>query len=184
MIRNRTIRAIVLMACALVVIRLLMPGADPPRSAPSEALAAGADYALKDFDAVMLDLNGDMNARFSAPSLRHDAVSQMATIVAPDVTLIQPQGRWTLVAETGTLSPDRSELLLESAVDIERTGEQAVTLETEQLMLDIDQRTGHSDHCVEITRPGSTLTGCGFSIDMQTGRYRIEKDLKARYESP
>lgn len=184
MIRNRTVRAIVLMGCALVVIRLLMPAAEPPRSAPSEALAAGADYALKDFDAVMLDLEGNLNARFSAPSLRHDAVSQVATIESPDVALIQPDGTWSLSAVTGTLSPDRSELLLENEVEIERTGMQPVSLDTELLTLHIDQRSGHSDQCVEINQPGAVLSGCGFSIDLKTGRYQIERNMKARYESP
>ena len=172
------------MACALIVIRLLMPESEQPRSAPSEALAAGADYALKDFDAVMLDLDGNMNARFSAPSLRHDAVSQIATIESPDVRLIQPEGTWSLAAETGKLSPDRSELLLEDAVDIERTGMQPVSLNTERLTLHIEQRSGYSDQCVEITQPGAILTGCGFSIDLKTGRYQIERNMKARYESP
>lgn len=183
MIRRRTTRGIVLMAMLLVALRWLLYDGDVADGPPSEALAAGADYALVDFSGVLLDEQGRLKARLSAPRLRHDAASQVAVMMSPVVDLPHEGGIWNITASQAELNAERTILILEDEIEARFAGEVPMNVRTAALTVMVNEKTAHSDAPVELRQPGATLRGRGFTADANNAQYRILNDVEAIYEA-
>ena len=156
------------------------------RAEPAAVVAANArpDYLLRDFELVSLDREGKEAFTLRAPELARDPNDETMALTTPVFLLPDRDGlHWTVESREGWVSADHSELRLRGAVEATSApgGGRDMLMRTEELNVFPDTRQALSPVRVDITQPGSTMTGTGMRADLESRRIRFDSQVKTRY---
>ncbi|QNP41177.1 LPS export ABC transporter periplasmic protein LptC [Lysobacter solisilvae (ex Woo and Kim 2020)] len=153
---------------------------------PTGAIAR-SDYVLIDFELTALNPQGKESFTLRAPRLARDPQQRTMDIATP-LFLIPPgagagSDAWEVRATNGWVSPEGDELKLRGNVRGVSSGltGPATTLTSRELNVYPDARRASSPGRVEVTRPGSILSGRGLQLDLATKRYSFDSEVHHRY---
>ena len=89
--------------------------------------------------------------------------------------------RWDIEAQAGVLYEQTNELALQDGVTVYEATNQA-TLNTETMLLNMDQKRAEGHDTVLLTGRGSKTTGAGFELDLVTNTATVKGNVKTQYE--
>jgi LPS export ABC transporter protein LptC len=183
-IPRRTKRGILVLAMLTAVTFWLSRSGGERRRQPIPGLDTRLDYALHEFEARYHDEAGRPALHVRAPTLTNDASSGIGLIENPRFDVLQDGKRWSMVAESATVTADREHVLLTGAVSMRRF-ESATTRSLEvnasEVVFDVTPRFAHSDRPVVIRDGSDTLEAVGFSIDMGNDSFHLDSRVRGRY---
>jgi lipopolysaccharide export system protein LptC len=153
---------------------------------PSGA-AVRSDYVLMDFELTALNPQGRESFTLRAPRLARDPRQKTMDIATP-LFLIPPgegtgNDAWEVRAKDGWISAEGDELRLRGNVKGISSGltGPATTMTTRELNVYPDARRATSPGRVEITQPGSILSGRGLQLDLASKQYSFKSEVHHRY---
>ncbi len=146
----------------------------PPRS----------DYQLQQFEMVSLDAQGQEAFSASGPQLARHPSAGTLTVSTPHFTFPDAKGqRWQAKATHAWISADGNELRLlqEVLLDSVLPLPNSTTIQTQRL--DVFPQSGmlRSDDSVTIRDAASILQGIGLRADLNTRRFQLLSEVRARY---
>lgn len=152
----------------------------PPGAAPR------SDYALSGFRLTLMDELGSPYVLLNGAGMRHDAENERSVFEQPDARILRPGTLWLASARRGWVRDDGDLIRLESDVRLRREAPSlpALELETESLLVHPERETATTDAEVHVRQPGAELSGRGLRVDLATGHYRLDAQVKGRYEMP
>ena len=89
--------------------------------------------------------------------------------------------RWDIEAEAGVLYEQTNELALHDGVTVYEATNEA-TLNTETMLLNMDQKRAEGHDPVLLTGRGSKTTGAGFELDLVANTATVTGNVKTHYE--
>ena len=89
--------------------------------------------------------------------------------------------RWDIEAQAGILYEMTNELALQDGVTVYEATNQA-TLNTETMLLKMDQKRAEGDNEVLLTGRGSKTTGSSFELDLVANTATVKGNVKTQYE--
>lgn len=187
MIRRATGRGIGALALLAIVSWIAARDGTAPRSSPFEDLDTRLNYALWDFNALLLDTDGRIAVRIDAPMLRNNASSQIGTVENPRIRIQQAPDEWYITADSAVVTADREHVSLVGTVDMLRENRQTgdtLQIRTRDVLLDVVPRTASTDAVVTIVEDGDRLDARGMKLDMKTESYELLDEVRARYARP
>jgi LPS export ABC transporter protein LptC len=140
------------------------------------------DYALTDFEAVLIDDTGRETLRVRGPRLEHDPDTRTALITDPDFVVAGDEADWQGRAERGRLARDDDRLELEGRVVLNRPHPRGMLrIETERL--DYERADGRltSPGRVRFTQAGTELVGGTLTYLLNDDRVELQDDVHAIY---
>lgn len=150
-------------------------------------VAARSDYVLIDFELTALNAQGRESFTLRAPRLARDPREKTMDIAMP-LFLIPPgegtgNDAWEVRAKNGWVSTEGDELRLRGNVKGISSGTTgpATTLSTRELNIYPDARRAASPGKVEITQPGSILSGRGLQLDLARKQYSFKSEVHHSY---
>ncbi|ALN56553.1 MULTISPECIES: LPS export ABC transporter periplasmic protein LptC [Lysobacter] len=160
------------------------------RDKPAAAKAASRpDYVLTDFDVVVLNKEGRESFTLRAPKLTRDPSDKTMDIATP-LFLIPAKpgsngGPWEVRSQRGWVNAEGDEVRLRGQVKADSTNAagKPINIATEELNVFPDANKATSDVAVNMTQPGTILTGLGLDADLETKNIILKSNVKARYEA-
>lgn len=157
------------------------------KDASPTGTAVRSDYVLIDFELTALNPQGRESFTLRAPRLARDPKQETMDIATP-LFLIPPgegtgNDAWEVRAKDGWVSAEGDELRLRGNVRGVSSGltGPATILSTRELNVYPDARRAASPGRVEITQPGSILTGRGLKLDLASKQYSFKSEVHHRY---
>lgn len=154
---------------------------------PSEGALLGpprSDYQLLGFEMVSLDKQGHEAFSASGPQLSRHPTAATLTVLSPHFTFPDAQGeRWQARSKHAWISADGDELRLLSEVVVDNvpTGKRQASIETARLDVFPQSSTLRSDDAVTVRDAASILRGVGLRADLNTRRFQLLSEVRARY---
>ena len=140
------------------------------------------DYALTDFDAVMIDETGRETLRVRGPRLEHDPDTRTARLTDPVFEVPGDQADWQGRAERGRLVRNDDRLELEGSVVLNRPHPRGM-LRIETAQLNYDRADGRltAPGRVRFTQAGTELVGGTLIYLLNDDRVELQDDVHAIY---
>lgn len=186
MTRKKTRLGILALAVLATGSWLLTREADTPDRRPLSGLDTHLNYALHNFEGVLLDDMGKISVQIQSPALRKDAASEVGTIEQPIVRINHEGDEWYIEAESAIITADREHVFLKGYVNMLRTHSvsgQTLEITTQDVMLEITPRTASTEALVTLVQSGDRLDAVGMNLDMKTDSYELLNEVRARYET-
>lgn len=186
---KRTVLGIVLLAAVAAYTgwRRMAP---PPAEMDTlpQAAVRDTDYTLEGFTLTLLDEQGRLGVSLTGGSLEHDPREKRSHIQAPRAVVTGAgDTRWEGNAREGWIADDGDELYLSGNVRLNRPASESgspLELTTETLTLFPDRDQAQTPAFVTIVRPGASLEGTGMQVDLARGTYRLNAQVRGRYDTP
>ena len=182
---RRTRRGIILLTLLAFLSWQLSRSSGDPEDGPISGLDTRLNYALFDFEALLLDEQGRTNLEIDAPSLRSDAASGIGTVQQPNIRIQQEDEEWYITADSAVITADREHITLHGDVKLLRrnqvTGD-LLDIKTSEVLLNVTPRTASTESEVRIRHAGDSLDATGMKIDMIEDRYELLSDVRAHYD--
>lgn len=158
-----------------------------PAGSPSAALPDGsADVVTERLVTFAMREGGEPRRRLEARRVRHYPATDTEELDEPYLVFYQPDKPPLHVrSETGWVSSDENEILLNGNVDIWREdghGERTLDVDTRDLRVLVDQEIGETEAPSVIRSPGRESSGVGMRVYLQEGRAQLLSKVKTRYE--
>jgi lipopolysaccharide export system protein LptC len=158
------------------------------RSAGARATVASgrSDYVLHDFELVSLDRDGKEAFTLRAPKLQQTPGAKTMDLTTPLFLLPDEHGHyWQVRSRAGWVSAARDRIRLHGNVRTTSPREDAreVTMTTKELNVFPNTKRASSPAVVTITQPGSILRGRGLVVELDSKRYVLKSQVRARYAS-
>ncbi len=185
--RPATRRGIVIVGIVAVITVLATRGVRDVMQPNLQEVDTRLNYALFDFRGQMLDEQGKLAMTIEAPVLRSNASSGIGTVTRPEIYVNENGNQWTLWANTAVISSDRHYVSLAGdvrAVRYNALDSDALEIQTRDLVLDVNARTGNTDATVSIQHARDSLTANGMSLDLVNDHYELLENVKAIYDTP
>lgn len=142
------------------------------------------DYMLRDFELQTYDSSGLPLLNLRAPLLRNNSAVKLGTIEAPVIVLNKPDAKWSLVADSATMTEDRERIHLFGHVNVKRientTGRHA-QMDTGEIEVQVTAQTASTTKPVSIKDGQNSLQAQGMDIDLKSGRFKLKHNVRARY---
>lgn len=120
------------------------------------------DYIIDDLSAVNMDSSGRPAHRMQTPQLRHYRDDGSSELERPVLDLYKDDGPpWRIRAETGWVSANGDEVLLQGQVVIDRAGfdeQPAIELRSSEMLVIPDKEYAETDRFVEIESAADWIT--------------------------
>jgi LPS export ABC transporter protein LptC len=187
MIKRQTWRGIALLAVASGLTWIAARDPEEVQGRSISELDTRLNYALHDFEGIMLDDTGRINLEMQSPVLRNDAETGVGTVISPEIRIQQEDDRWYISAETAIVSPDREHVSLVGAVNLTRRNlldGALLKIATRDVMLNVTPRTASTDAAVRIEQGGDRLDAVGMNLDMISESVELLNDVRAHYDVP
>lgn len=158
-----------------------------PKSRPMDHLDTRLNYALWDFNALMLDENGAINLQIDAPILRNNASSQIGTMENPRLRIQLEEDEWYITADSAIITADREFVSLIGRVDFlkqARDSSETLEIRTRDVLLNITPRTASTEAHVAIAQNSNHLEAVGMNLDLNTDSYELLEKVRASYATP
>ncbi len=187
MIKRKTRHGIIFLAALSIITWLLPKHSSDPVSKPPLRLDTRLNYALWDFDSELLDKQGNISLRISAPLLRKVAQSEVATIKSPRIQIKQDDQQWHITAESAIITADREYVSLIGDVNMLRLNDisgETLKIITRDVMLRVSPRTASTESLVTIVQFGDRLDALGMNLDIINDSFELLNDVQAHYDIP
>ncbi|HKJ18946.1 MAG TPA: LPS export ABC transporter periplasmic protein LptC [Xanthomonadales bacterium] len=145
------------------------------------------NYALFDFKGQILDEQGQLAMTIEAPVLRNNATSGIGAVTRPEVYVRENGNQWRMRASTAVISADRQFVSLAGDVSIVRYNAQdsdALEIQTRDLVLDVNSRSGNTDARVSMKHALDQLWADGMFLDLVNDQFELHDNVKAIYDTP
>ena len=130
-----------------------------------EGGARRPDYTVDGLTATMMDETGRPHRRLTAPQLRHYPDDESTELERPVLTVFKKETPpWVIRSETGWISADGDEIILQGEVLIDREAggsTRPVHIKTRELHVHADEEYAETDQLVEITSNADWVTSMG-----------------------
>lgn len=187
MIRTKTWRGISVLAILAILTWLAARDTREPPARPLSDLDTRLDYALWNFNAQMLDTDGQVNLEIDAPILRNNASTRIGTVENPRIRILLEEDEWYITADSAIITADREFVSLVGNVDFMRRNRLTLdTLEirTRDVLLNVTPRTASTDAGVMISQNSDQLEAVGMKLDMKTDTYELLDNVQVKYANP
>ena len=158
-----------------------MPVADPTRS----------NYVLTDFEAIVLDDQGNESFTVQAPRLARSPADQTMTVETPVFFIpVSPgpnlpptrEAGWEVRSNTAWVSGKGDEVRLQgNVIAVSKQSERGMRMTTQRLNVFPQKNRAVSPGVVTVTQPGSILRGQGMEALLDSKRVRFHSNVKLRY---
>ena len=185
--RPATRRGILLLALAAVASFLATRDLRQDLGPGQGEVDTRLNYALFDFEALLLDKQGELAMTIQAPELQNNASSGVGTVSTPNIFLREAGNDWRIVADSAVVSADREFVSLAGAVSVVRYNAQTsdrLEIDTRDLLLAVSPRTATTDAHVNMRHAGDRLEANGMQLDLVKDRYQLFADVSAHYDMP
>jgi LPS export ABC transporter protein LptC len=185
--RWSTLRSCALMAGAAAAMYYAAQSREPAQPARIADVDTTLDYLLQDFSARLLDEQGKVSVRLTAPYLRNDARTGIGTVETPDIRVNEGPDKWHIASESAIISPDREHVTMSGPVRIRRrspTSGSNLLIDTSDVKIDVTPRTAVSDAPVHLRENGDELEAVGLHLDMIANTYELRSDVRGSYATP
>ena len=146
------------------------------------------DYFFEEFVATAKDKLGNIQYRLEAQQLEHFPYNASMKLDKPYIELFHEKNRpWQTWADQGVFYENTQVATLSGKVRIHRAADefnQPVTLVTDSVTLDMQNKVARTDADVQITSGEDILNAKGMVVDMQTGRVELHSKVQGKYEVP
>jgi LPS export ABC transporter protein LptC len=187
MIQRRTWRNIGLLAVLAVFSWLAARERSEPRAKPLDDLDTRLNYALWDFNAQLLNEEGQIKMHIDAPILRNNADTGVGTMENPRIRIIENEDEWYITADSAIITADREHVSLLGTVDLQRVNQiskDRMDIHTRDVMLNVTPKTASTDAAVTIAQNHDLLEAIGMKLDMKTDSYELLEKVRATYAQP
>ncbi len=187
MIRQQTWGGLTLLTLLAILSWLGARDRNEPPAKPFDDLDTRLNYALWDFNAQILNEQGQVNFQIDAPILRNNARSQIGTVDNPRIRIQQQQDEWYITADSAIITADHEHLSLLGQVDLLREdplSHATLKIRTRDVMLNVGPKTASTDEAVTIAQNSDHLEAVGMRLDMKTNSYELLHEVRARYATP
>ncbi len=159
-----------------------------PTAAPTErGVQHDTDYSMETFTVTEMNSLGQIQYRLQAESMEHDASDDSARLVKPQVRFFsRARVPWTLLAETGTVAANSSEIRLNGAVLIERPAsatQAALRLTTRDVLVRTRDEVAETREQVMLQDPLNTTRAIGMRVHMNDEHVQLLSQVQGRYAS-
>jgi len=186
-IRRRTKWGITTLALLAGLSWLGARGTGKPASKPLADLDTRLDYALWNFNALLLDEDGKVNLQIDAPMLRNNASTRIGSVENPRIRILLEKDEWYITADSAIITADRDYVSLVGNVDFlrqNRLSRDILEISTRDVLLNVTPRTASTDAGVSITQEGDEIEAVGMKLDMKTDSYELLERVHAKYAKP
>ncbi|MEM9102120.1 MAG: LPS export ABC transporter periplasmic protein LptC [Pseudomonadota bacterium] len=156
-------------------------------SETSEMTDKRPDYEMTFVTRHQYDRNGSLNAVTSAKHVTVDMIKRTTQWESPRFLFVENQKKWLINAKLAE-SIDDTRLYFYNGVDLsyhENSDENyefpLLSMELQQLDIDIQQQIATSNKPVNILMPGGTIQGSGITVNLETSTVDLNK-VKGHYE--
>ena len=144
------------------------------------------DYFFDGFIATARDKEGNITYRLEANQLEHFPYNASMKLDKPYIEIFHNNKQpWQTWAESGTFYQQRRLMTLSGKVRIHRGAsapDKPVTLVTESLSLDMENKIARTSADVQITSGEDILNATGMSVDLATGHVELQSKVQGKYE--
>jgi len=156
----------------LLVLSLVAGGSwllslDPPGEAPSTAFSneRKADYFLRHFEIVSMDLQGRPQRTLQAEQMEHFPLDDSTDLKKPVLHIHSAESpAWKVISKTGHMDSDGEQLTLNGPVRLHRPaapGFQAITVDTHNVRVQLDKDLAETREAVDIKTGIHKMNGIG-----------------------
>jgi len=185
--RPATRRAIVLLTLLAIGSFLASRDIKQELQPPSADVDTRLNYALFDFEAMLLDKDGQLAVTIEAPILRNNASTGVGSVTEPDMFLRESGNEWHIHANSAVVSADREFVSMTGDVNLVRynaASDGVLEIDTRDVLVAVTPRTATTDAAVEMRHAGDRMAANGMKIDMTTNHYELLNDVSAVYDTP
>ena len=181
---RRAIFIITLLAAAsFLASRNIKQDLEPPGTDVDTRL----NYALFDFEAMLLDKEGQLAVTIEAPVLRNNADTGVGSVTEPVMFLREEGNEWHIKANSAVVSADREFVSMTGDVNLVRynaASDGTLEIDTRDVLVAVSPRTAATDAPVQMRHAGDRMAANGMKIDMITNHYELLQDVRAVYDTP
>lgn len=176
---------------ALVAVLLLMDVRQyisPTSTTPAQAKKPDViDYYFSDFTLQSYTQQGQRQHEVSGQHLKHWQAQEASSIIAPRLQSFTQQGQLesTLKADEAQLDHKNDQLTLNQAVEIryEPTTADAITLTTDQLKADLNNKLITTERHVLIRSPEAMIQSTGLEARLNEAYLRLPANVQSVYQT-
>jgi LPS export ABC transporter protein LptC len=181
---ERTRVWLLLLAATSLVSYGLLRWFAPPEAAPAPERTAREDNAIRAVEMRIYDDAGKPNLVLISPRITSPRRSDEYLIELPVFDVVSADGaRWNGQSQVGRLDVSRDVLWLEQQVVLKgnKAERDPLTIRSERIEFDIDERLASSDEAVEIVGTGSEIRGVGLRADLKKDRFLLRSQVEGEY---
>jgi LPS export ABC transporter protein LptC len=156
----------------------------PAEAPPSPQRTARQDNEIRAVEMRIYDDTGKPNLVLISPRITSPRSSDEYLIELPIFDVVSADGaRWNGQSLVGRLDVAKDRLWLEQQVVLKgnKTERDPVTIRSERIEFDIDERLASSDESVEIVSTGSQIRGVGLRADLAKDRFLLRSQVEGEY---
>ncbi len=190
-------RGWLLLALIFTVLLVLLNLSSIEDRAPSPLLGKAAedkfDYAMKNMLSQQFDEQGNLVSTLTADNLFHYPQQQIIQLENPALDFKISEQRWTLNANSGSLSEISEELTLGDVVTITNPAESEtgtikensnnITIEINELIFNMREQLAFSQNSVTLISDNWQVKGDGLAIDIEKQTLEILNNVEAVHET-
>lgn len=151
------------------------------RAAPPPPPAEqAADYRIREIH-INETLEGNLRWTLDAEQADVFDKSQRTVMKKVVVTVFSKDAVWTVTADEGTLDNEKRDVSVQGNVVV--TSNDGLRIATTELAWRNEARHLYTDEAVEITRPGTTITGRGLDVRMKDQEAVVQQKVRVVIEN-
>lgn len=143
------------------------------------------DFFMTEMRARATDVHGRLRYRMHSSHVKHEPLSDVTMITAPELTLFREQGPpWTLRARTAIVHDEGARIELEGEVHARRPGAGAqptMELRTPSMVLEPPRAFAHTEAAVEFSAGNHRLSGTGLRAWWDRRELTLLHNVKSLY---
>jgi LPS export ABC transporter protein LptC len=156
----------------------------PDEAAPTPQRTARQDNEIRAVEMRIYDDAGKPNLVLISPRITSPRSSDEYLIESPIFDVVSADGaRWNGQSAVGRLDVGKDRLWLEQQVVLKgnKPERDPMTIRSERIEFDIDERLASSDEAVEIVGTGSEIRGVGLRADLKKDRFLLRSQVEGEY---
>lgn len=143
------------------------------------------DYIVERFDALAFDMKGNPQHRLMADRMVHYMDDDTTVLDKPHFLSLDPQAPVEVNAKRALISTDGKRVFFLNQVHATRTspsGMAPITVDTEYLQVNPDERTMSTDRFVTLRQGRSSMTANGLRADDNVRLLSLDGNVRGTYE--
>ena len=144
-------------------------------------------YALTGVTIQSTDETGQFITTIESPAVTHYADTEITVIQQPNIRLHEAEGDWLFTSDVGEINPQQTEIYFPNQVfinllDTEQASDE-VNIMTEQLTVDITEKTGTTPALLTLSQIDSSIQGVGAVVNFHSQEIDILSEMYAEFEN-
>jgi lipopolysaccharide export system protein LptC len=144
------------------------------------------DYIVENFDALAFDIGGRPQHRLTAERMVHYMDDDTTVLDNPRFHSLDPASPVKVEAKRALISTDGKRVFFLNRVQVTRAssgGQAPITLDTEYLQVNPEERIMLTDRSVTLRQGRSNITANGLIFDESSRRFSLEGRVRGTYEA-